>query len=66
MRRGPSLVSSSAATTKRSLLFCTVFASTVGGRRCHAGWVDPDTPEKFLTTMASYRKDTREYELVRG
>ncbi|KAL3772837.1 hypothetical protein ACHAW5_009514 [Stephanodiscus triporus] len=50
-----------AATTS---LFCAVLATTVGGRRCRAGWIDPDTPEKFLTTAANYHKDTRDYELV--
>ena len=31
---------------------------------CNAGWVDPDTPEEFLSTTAHFEEDTREYELV--
>jgi hypothetical protein len=32
--------------------------------QCNAGWVDPDTPEEFLSTTSHYEMDTREYELV--
>ena len=30
----------------------------------YGGWVDPDTPDEFLSTTAHYTQDTREYELV--
>ena len=30
------------------------------------GWVDPDTPEKYLTTKSFFPEDTREYNLVRN
>lgn len=32
--------------------------------QCHAGWIDPDSPEEAFTTSALYEEDTREYELV--
>ena len=38
--------------------------TVVSTSQCNAGWVDPDTPEEFLSTTAHFEKDTREYELV--
>ena len=47
---------------KSSFLPFLLFA--VSTSKCNAGWVDPDTPEEFLSTTAHFEKDTREYELV--
>lgn len=38
--------------------------AAVSTSRCKAGWVDPDTPEEFLSTTSHFEEDTREYELV--
>ena len=43
-----------------ALLLCTSGSKL----QCHAGWVDPDTPEEFSSTTAYFESDTREYELV--
>jgi hypothetical protein len=40
------------------LLYAVVITEIYGG------WVDPDTPDEFLSTTAHYTQDTREYELV--
>mmetsp|Transcript_23949 Transcript_23949/g.42848 ORF Transcript_23949/g.42848 Transcript_23949/m.42848 type:complete len:631 (+) Transcript_23949:167-2059(+) len=45
-------------------LVCIALATTGGQQQCHAGWVDPDSPEEALTTTSHYAEDTREYELV--
>lgn len=47
-----------------TVLFYIVLITVVGRKQCHAGWVDPDTPEEFLSTTSNYAEDTREYELV--
>ena len=47
---------------KSSFLSFLLFA--VSTSKCNAGWVDPDTPEEFLSTTAHFEEDTREYELV--
>lgn len=44
-----------------TVLFCTVLV-LLG--QCHAGWVDPDTPEKYMTASSNYADDTREFKLV--
>ena len=44
-----------------TVLFCTVFV-LLG--QCHAGWVDPDTPEKYMTASSNYADDIREFKLV--
>lgn len=49
-----------------TVLFCIVLITVAGRKQCHAGWVDPDTPEEFLSTTSNYAEDTREYELVRN
>ena len=38
--------------------------TVISTSQCNAGWIDPDTPEEFLSTSAHFEKDTREYELV--
>eukprot|EP00578_Thalassiosira_sp_NH16_P025551 CAMPEP_0181100068 /NCGR_PEP_ID=MMETSP1071-20121207/12998_1 /TAXON_ID=35127 /ORGANISM="Thalassiosira sp., Strain NH16" /LENGTH=639 /DNA_ID=CAMNT_0023182777 /DNA_START=177 /DNA_END=2096 /DNA_ORIENTATION=- len=44
----------------------TIALFVFGGhtQQCHAGWVDPDTPEDCLTTTSNYVGDTRKFELV--
>ena len=64
MRRCPIIQSSSAMKT----ILCIYFVTTISffsRHTCYAGWVDPDTPEKYHTINSNYADDTREYELVR-
>jgi len=42
-------------------IFCIVHGAIL----CHAGWIDPDTPEEYLTVSSNFAEDSREYELVR-
>ena len=42
-------------------IFCIVHRAIL----CHAGWIDPDTPEEYLTVSSNFAEDSREYELVR-
>lgn len=54
--------------TTASTLICIYSLATLFNSRytqCNAGWVDPDTPEKYLTIQSNFAEDTREYELVR-
>lgn len=51
------------AATATSLL-CIAVATTGGLHQCHAGWVDPDSPEDARATTSHFVEDTREYELV--
>ena len=41
-------------------IFCIVHGAIL----CHGGWIDPDTPEEYLTVSSNFAEDTREYELV--
>eukprot|EP00571_Detonula_confervacea_P000458 CAMPEP_0172315672 /NCGR_PEP_ID=MMETSP1058-20130122/25938_1 /TAXON_ID=83371 /ORGANISM="Detonula confervacea, Strain CCMP 353" /LENGTH=630 /DNA_ID=CAMNT_0013029803 /DNA_START=124 /DNA_END=2016 /DNA_ORIENTATION=+ len=50
--------------SKATGLLCIVLATVGRQQQCDAGWVDPDTPEKFFSRTSSYAKDTREFELV--
>ncbi len=74
---GPSLDKSTTMTTTTTTTTATIastslflrvvlLATIIGGHgMCNAGWVDPDTPDRFLVTSANNHEDTREYELVR-
>jgi len=60
----------SSVKTTASTLICiyslaTLFNSSRRYTQCNAGWVDPDTPEKYLNVQSNFAEDTREYELVR-
>lgn len=45
-------------------LLLVAFTYAIGGRRCGASWVDPDTDRQYHTTEAYTLGDDREYELV--
>ena len=49
---------------KSSFLSACLLVALLSSSNCNAGWVDPDTPEEFLSTTAHFEEDTREYELV--
>jgi len=58
---------SSVKTTISTLILCIYSLATLFNSRytqCNAGWVDPDTPEKYLNIQSNFAEDTREYELV--
>lgn len=48
--------------TRQQLAFLLYNAVVI--TEIYGGWVDPDTPDEFLSTTAHYTQDTREYELV--
>ena len=57
----------SSVKTSASTLICIYSLATLFNTRytqCNAGWVDPDTQEKYLTIQSNFAEDTREYELV--
>lgn len=57
----------SSVKTTASTLICIYSLATLFNTRytqCNAGWVDPDTPEKYLSIQSNFPEDTREYELV--
>lgn len=48
----------------KSSFLAFLLHTAVSTSKCNAGWVDPDTPEEFLSAKAHFEEDTREYELV--
>lgn len=49
---------------RKSSVLPFLLHAAVSTSKCNAGWVDPDTPEEFLSTTSHFEEDTREYELV--
>jgi hypothetical protein len=61
-RRRATTRSSSHITALLLAITTTTFVITTS----NAGWVDPDTPEEYLTVKSLFEEDEREYELVRS